>query len=123
MIQNSFNFEPFDIDAQVRTTLTLMMKPYSRAWVADEVSRLTRHEFSESTLNNWTAPSQNGTRCVSFFAVPAISQVTKSTALWDLGAAPIRALLSKTRIEELASLDEAERHIHARRAELEGRNV
>jgi hypothetical protein len=123
VIQNSFNFEPFDIDSQVRSTLAAMMKPYSRSWIAEEVSRLTRHEISESTLNNWAAPSQNGTRCVSFFAVPALSQVTKSTALWNLGSKPIQGLLSKTRIEELASLDEAERRIHARRAELEGRNV
>ena len=121
MIQNTFNFEPFDLDAAVRSTLADMMKPYSRSWVADEVSKLTRVECSESTLNNWSAPSQNGNRRIPFCMVPALSQVTKSTALWDLGAKPIHSLLSKTRMEELAQLDEAERRIRVRRAELEGR--
>ena len=121
MIQNSFNFEPFALDNPTRATLAQMMKPFSRAWIADEVSKLTRHECSESTLNNWSAPSQNGSRCVPFHIVPALSQVTGSTALWDLGAKPIHALLTKTRVEELAALDEQERRIHARRAELEGR--
>lgn len=121
MIQNTFNFEPFDLDSAVRSTVAEMLKPWSRAHVADEVSKLTRHEVAESTLNNYTAPSQNGTRCIPFYLVPALSHVTKSTALWDLGSKPIQGLLSKSRLEELASLDEAERRIHARRAELEGR--
>lgn len=121
MIQNAFNFFVFDLDAAVRTTLAEMLKPWSRAHVAEEVAKRTRHECSESTLNNYAAPSQNGTRCIPFHIVPALSEVTKSTALWDLGSKPIQGLLSKTKLEDLAKAHEERDRWERRIAELEGR--
>ena len=121
MIQNTFNFAQFAIGPQVRENLALMMKPYSRAWVAEELSKLVQHEISESTLNNYTAPSQNGNRSLPFELAPGICQVTKSTLLWELGSKPINALLSKTRLEEIARQDEIIRRATVKKAELEGR--
>ena len=120
MIQNAFNFEPFNLDAAWRQTLTEVLKPFSRAWVADRLEAMTGQKCSEAVINNWTAPS-NGTYRTPAIMVPALCESTQTTTLLEILMKPILPLINKSKMDELAHLDEQERRIHSRRAELEGR--
>jgi hypothetical protein len=122
VLQEAFNFVPFNLDQVWRQTLNEDLKPFSRAWVADQLEAMTGQKCSEAVINNWTAPS-NGNYRTPAIMVPAICECTQSTRLIEVLTRPILPLLSKARLEGIAECDEIIRRAQTRRAELEGRNV
>jgi hypothetical protein len=118
LIQPSLNFEPFQLDQIWRETLSAVLKPFSRSHIAEQLESLTGQKCSEPILNNWSAPSNSNHRTPAIF-VPAICEATQTTALYDLLGRPIRSLLNRSRMEEISRLQDEQRRIETRLAELE----
>lgn len=121
--QARLEFEPFEIESQVRQALALSLRECdkSRAWVAATVQELSGHKCTEDSLHNWCALSKNGIWRIPFCVIPAFCWATQDIRVFQVGQKPINSMLVSKRMEELAQLDEAERRIRARRAELEGK--
>lgn len=121
--QARFEFEPFQIEMAVRNALSESLREceQSRQWVAATIQELSGYPCTEAALHNWCAPSKKGIWRIPFCVVPAFCFATRDIRVFEVGQNPIKSMLISKRLEELAQLDEAERRIKARRAELEGR--